>query len=102
MALPGCAGRYVPDTEAPQLAAALRPRPAERFEQWLRRVTTTAFDTEVNVQFGEFTLKKHAVRSLDDRLRRLPDFVDLFGQPSPERRVSQRSVYRTSVSRGYR
>ncbi len=87
MALPGCAGRYVPDTEASQLAAAIQPRPAEMFEQWLRRVTTTAVDTEVNVQFGEFTLKKHAVRSLDHRLRRLPDFVDIFGPPSSEQHL---------------
>ena len=87
MALPGCTGRYIPDTEISQLAATAQPLSTEDFEQWLRRVTTTAVDTEINAQLGEFTLKKHAVRALDHRLRRLPDFIDVFGLPSTEQRT---------------
>lgn len=87
MALPGCTGRYIPDTEISQLAATAQPLSTEDFERWLRRVTTTAVDTEINAQLGEFTLKKHAVRALDHRLRRLPDFIDVFGLPSTEQRA---------------
>ena len=87
MALPGCTGRYVPDTEISQLAAAAQPRLTEDFEQWLRRVTTTAVDTEINAQLGEFTLKKHAVRALDPHLLRLPDFIDVFGLPLTDQRI---------------
>ena len=85
VALPGYAGRYMPDTEAPQLVRAAQPLTDEPFERWLRRVTTTAVDTEVNAQLGEFTLKKHTVRALDDRLRRLPDLVDVLGPPTTEK-----------------
>jgi hypothetical protein len=79
-----CFGRFVPDTESrdaepaadtaslagSSLAAAEARGDAladaaaasgggESFEAWLRRVTTMGVGTEINVQLGEFTMKKH-------------------------------------------
>ena len=75
--LPECAGRFVPDTEASMLELA--PLEGESYEEWLRRSTSQTADTEVNLQFGEFTLKKHKVEVLDTSIRRIADFVDVFG-----------------------
>lgn len=79
-----CFGRFVPDTETKEaeeaaaetstmagsslaraeargdaMAAAAAASTGESFEGWLRRVTTMGVGTEINVQLGEFTMKKH-------------------------------------------
>jgi hypothetical protein len=79
-----CYGRFVPDTETKEaeeaaaetssmagsslaraeargdaMAAAAAASTGESFEAWLRRVTTMGVGTEINVQLGEFTMKKH-------------------------------------------
>lgn len=79
-----CFGRFVPDTETKEaeeaaaetssmagsslaraeargdaMAAAAAASTGESFEAWLRRVTTMGVGTEINVQLGEFTMKKH-------------------------------------------
>mmetsp|Transcript_14534 Transcript_14534/g.21938 ORF Transcript_14534/g.21938 Transcript_14534/m.21938 type:complete len:1946 (+) Transcript_14534:90-5927(+) len=91
-----CAGRYVPDTERIVVANANYVNANENFETWLRRVTTTAVDTEVNAQLGEFTLKKHTVKALEERIQRMADFVDVFGPPHAERRIQCAEVRHTT------
>ena len=48
------------------------------FETWMREVTTLAINTEINVQMGEFTIKKNATRPLEDDMKNHPDFVANF------------------------
>ena len=74
MNMRGCFGRFVPDTESRvmdaeglhevDLFSTSMPKSlkGESFVEWMRRVTTLSVDTEVNVQLGDFTLKKHVVR----------------------------------------
>lgn len=68
----------------------------ETFESWLRRTTTTAVDTEVNCQLGLYAIKKHALRALDERIRRIADFVDVFGAPKDEVRIQCAEVRNTT------
>jgi len=55
------------------------------FEEWLRRVTTLAVDTEINVQLGEFTLKKNPMQLLPDDVFAFEDFQYVIGKYDPER-----------------
>lgn len=70
--------------------------PNESFESWLRRTTTTAVDTEINCQLGIYAIKKHALRALDERIRRIADFVDVFGAPKDEVRIQCAEVRNTT------
>mmetsp|Transcript_70629 Transcript_70629/g.197300 ORF Transcript_70629/g.197300 Transcript_70629/m.197300 type:complete len:334 (-) Transcript_70629:16-1017(-) len=100
-----CIGRFIPDTEhfnddemnailsgdrnssasasasKKQLAAELdeAAKSNESFEQWLRRVTTQSIGTEINLQVGEFTMKKHRMQMLNPAYRTIPEFIDVFG-----------------------
>ena len=89
----GCDGRLVPDTEMEGSAEAASggskakaTRAAREqelaslsFEDWLRRTHSERVNTEMNLQLGEFTLKKHAMAQLDAAVQTLPDFIDVFG-----------------------
>lgn len=77
-------GRFVPAEEeamrqrkeAALLTAKTDGGDMLSFEEWLWRTTTAAVDTEVNVQTGEFTLRRNQVRLLSDAVPRSPDFVE--------------------------
>eukprot|EP00937_MAST-01D_sp_MAST-1D-sp2_P002013 g2013.t1 len=71
----GYAGHFVPDTEY----AARSCEGTPSYEEWLRETTTQSVDTEIDLQLGQFTLKKHAMRTLDDQLYQSPDFAHIFG-----------------------
>ena len=59
----------------PGAAAALK------LEAWLRKVTTTqTADVEVNLQLGEFSLRRQALTPLPREVKRHPDFVCAFGE----------------------
>ena len=81
-----CSGRFVPDTEAEtrhrQLLNIDHESKDIRYEEWLRQTTTLGVDTEVNVQLGEFTLKKHRVEPVDPRMTQFTDFKAVFGTGS--------------------
>jgi hypothetical protein len=75
-----CQGRWVPTTEHdPNNDAGKKIVQNETFENWLRRTTAEAADTEINIQFGEFALKKNRVETLPLYVRKLPDFIQVFG-----------------------
>jgi hypothetical protein len=40
--------------------------------------TTLVLNTEINVQLGEFTIKKHMVRALEQAWTNNPDFQTVF------------------------
>eukprot|EP00667_Euglena_gracilis_P000067 EG_transcript_67 len=73
---PGNVGRFVPDTELDREAHL--PRPGETYEAWLQRKTMST-DTEINVQLGELTLKKHHLSPLPAVYTKFADFADVFG-----------------------
>ena len=52
----------------------------ESFEEWLRYHSNKSVDTEINVQLGEFTLKKHRVEPLPRYVCDMDDFVTIFGE----------------------
>lgn len=83
-----CGGRFVPDTEAVarakqqasiDAAGEKTGKGALRYEDWLRQTTNLGVDTEINVQLGEFTLKKHRVEPVDERMCMFSDFRQVFG-----------------------
>lgn len=76
----GGVGRFLPDTEAANLQqtqAALEEIHA--YEAWLRQSTTQAVDTEINIQLGEFTLKKNTMQQLSQEIVQHSVFRDVFG-----------------------
>ena len=77
---PHCVGRFVPDTEAIALKQKREGVNTDTFAEWLRQTTNLAVDTEVNIQLGEFTLKKHRVEPIDERFRGFNDFAAVFGK----------------------
>jgi hypothetical protein len=77
---PGLYGRFVPDSEMPDFEANLSTAAHMYFEQWLREISSVTVDTEINVQLGEFTLKRHQIEPLDPAIMKLPDFQDVLGK----------------------
>lgn len=78
-------GRFIPDTDYPALQASQKHLSKEaevNFEAWYRETTTLAVNTEINVQLGEFTIKKNSTRPLEDEFRHWPDFRTVFGRLS--------------------
>ena len=86
-------GRWVPTTEHDD-PPAHPVDPHENFEEWLRRTTTEAADTEINLQLGEFALKKNRVETLESRVRELPDFIQVFGSNETNMGVAAATVQR--------
>ena len=74
-------GRFVPDNEySPDIFdKAVAQVKNLTFESWLRQITTLVIDTEVNVQLGEFTIKKHVIRPLEKEMTDFDDFETVFG-----------------------
>ena len=73
-------GRFVPQDEYdPEIfSSKLSSEARVSFEAWLRETTTLAVNTEINVQLGEFTIKKHLTQPLDSDIQENPDFVSVF------------------------
>jgi hypothetical protein len=73
-------GKFVPSNEfdANTVASKLSPEAKVNFEAWLRETTTLMVNTEINVQLGEFTIKRHTTQPLDTYIQDHPDFVQVF------------------------
>lgn len=73
-------GRFVPDNEFDPTSfdSSLSPEAKVNFEAWLRETTTLAVNTEINVQLGEFTIKKHVTQPLDTEIQEHDDFISVF------------------------
>ena len=74
-------GRFAPDNEydPADFDARLSPESKINFEVWLRETTTLAVNTEINIQLGEFTIKKHVTQPLDVEIQEHIDFESVFG-----------------------
>eukprot|EP00941_MAST-03F_sp_MAST-3F-sp1_P005039 g5039.t1 len=97
-----CAGRFLPDTETEVLSKRRSTKGGgstgdndvfdgkadddglnqneESYEDFLRAASSSGVDTEINIQLGEFTLKKNRVKPLDGRLRESEAFYEAFGE----------------------
>lgn len=73
-------GRFVPENEydPKTFGKNLSPEAKISFEAWLREITTLAVNTEINIQLGEFTIKKHVTQPLEDEIQDNPDFITVF------------------------
>ena len=106
MQAPGCRGRFMPDTEIfsssnkgstnattkrRRMSAEERnqmvrtweanercPRSKETFREWMLRVTTQMMDTELDIQLGQFCLKKHRLVPLHPRISKMRHFRTVF------------------------
>ena len=83
---PDEAWKHRPGATAASEAAAAGGGGGKAFEAWLRAGGITSADTEVNVQLGEFSLKKHRVQPVPAFMCRFPEFAAVFGK----RHVSSR------------
>ena len=79
-------GRYVPEQESQEaeLDSKLSVAGKRDFEDWLRESTTLVVNTEINVQLGEFTIKKNAVQPLPQYMMRNEDFISVFQRVSTD------------------
>ncbi|CAM9179352.1 unnamed protein product, partial [Ectocarpus fasciculatus] len=71
-------GKFVPDNEIPNFNKCMSAKARIDFETWLRELTTAIIDTEINIQFGEFSIKKHTIVPLDQKIMRNKDFTKVF------------------------
>ena len=74
------AGRFVPDIEHDEEVFLLNLSAATKcsFEEWLRETTTLSVNTEINVQLGEFTVRKNITKPCDDSMTNDKDFISAF------------------------
>eukprot|EP00958_Prasinococcus_capsulatus_P016955 scaffold1900_cov389-Prasinococcus_capsulatus_cf.AAC.31 len=93
----GGEGRFVPDTDVAesdpeedlflntQWTVSMDAESAadvhdESFEDFLRRVTTSAVGMEINCQLGVFSVKQNEVHRLKEGIMSVPEFRNVFGQ----------------------
>jgi hypothetical protein len=74
------AGRFVPANEldTTDLDVKISVAGKRDFEDWLRNTSTLIVNTEVNVQLGEFTIKKNTVQTLSRDMTANGDFIEVF------------------------
>ena len=80
----GYRGRFVPDTEAKTDEQLFGITDGQCYEEWLRHCSTSVIETEINLQTGEFTLKKKQTKQLSVDISDHEDFIDVFGQVAKE------------------
>ncbi|KOO22777.1 conserved unknown protein [Chrysochromulina tobinii] len=119
MKFTGCDGRYMPNSAAtvanPARAAVARAgwgseNDAEAdaaarsggYVAWLRVKVSAAAETEINVQLGEMTLKRHHMQLLDASVCAHPDFAAVFGDTSTRGRHQCAEVKRSQRRRWMR
>lgn len=73
-------GRYVPENEydPSRFDSGLSQEARINFEAWLREITTLAVNTEINVQLGEFTIKKNLTMPIDEEFMKRDEFKYVF------------------------
>lgn len=108
----GCEGRYTPASAAPDpepsaaMAAALAwgdvPKEPVTYESWLRERISAVAETEINVQLGELTLKRHHMQLLEQAVARHEDFVATFGAHAASTRYQCAEVKRSRNRRWMR
>lgn len=91
MSRPNCLGRFVPDTEQASTtqsdgtsSASLdaekeMSKPGESYEQYMVRKTNFGAETEINVQLGEFILRRHRLEPIRSDILENEDFATIFG-----------------------
>ena len=73
-------GRFVPDIEHDNEKFLLNLSDATKhnFEEWLRETTTLSVNTEINIQLGEFTVRKNITKPCDECMTNDTDFNAAF------------------------
>ena len=97
MSFKNCRGRFIPDTESKSLRLRRKSSAGDTYEEWLRRTTSEKSDSEVNIQFGEFTLKKHRVEVLQGSIAKMRDCVAVFGKTLAAAGIASAEVLHTSL-----
>jgi len=91
-------GRYVPEQELvnQEFDGKLSTADKTSFEEWLRDVTTLLVNTEINVQLGEFTIKKNAIQPLTAIFLKNEDFMSVFERVTGDDIIQCADVYNTT------
>ena len=103
-------GKFVPENEfnSEKFDQIFGTNEKSDFEAWMRETTTLVLNTEINVQLGEFTIKKHHIQALPQFYYNLADFKAVFKdmplmevlQCAEVRNTSNRTWVRL-IGRGY-
>lgn len=93
-------GKFVPENEfnLEKFEQILSIDGKSDFESWMRETTTMVLNTEINVQLGEFTIKKHHIQALPQFYYNVPDFKTIF-KDMPSMEVLQCAEVRNSSNR---
>lgn len=92
----GFHGKFVPDNEVPDFENSLSQKGRIDYESWLRETTSVVIETEMNVQLGEFTIKKHVIAPLDPSIMHDPAFFNIFSGMAPEDVIQCAEVMHTT------
>lgn len=87
------AGRFMPAKEVDEemIDRQLSIRDNQSYESWLVQVSTTMIETEINVQLGEFTIKKNAIQLLPEFFKNFEEFDTVF------HRIKSKNVLQCAV-----
>ena len=75
---------------------------AAQYEAWLRKRVCSLEETEINVQLGQLTWKRHHMQLLDRAICEHPDFVAVFGEDAASGRHQCAEVKRSEHRRWLR
>ena len=95
-------GRFVPETEVGEARASRARTEAlaaeEGYVKWYWRVCNEAVDTEINVELGEFTIKRNRMQLVPLSMGAHDDYAAILGPMDPVKRP-QCAVVRTTAER---
>ena len=97
-------GRFIPKGEfdSNEIDKKITVDGKDCFEDWLRQVTTILSNTEVNVQLGEFTIKKNVIEPLPVAVIAYDDFQTVFKHVSTNDIIQCATIKQTSHRRWLR
>ena len=101
----GCGGRFVlqlPPSDMPSGIAASPDLDNMSYEAWLRSRVCAQVDTEINLQLGHLTWKRHHMQLLERAIVQHEDFVHVFGAKALRERHQCAEVKRSEHRRWLR
>ena len=93
------AGRFMPVKEVDEkyIEKQLTAKEGQTYEEWWIQVSSTLIQTEVNIQLGEFTIKKNPIQQLPELFRQFQEFDLVFGHM--RKKIMQCAVIEKRVNR---
>lgn len=96
-------GRFMPQLEMDleYLDTQLSVRPGISYEAWLVQISTLLIQTEINLQLGEFTIKKRSIQPLPISFTQIEEFQSVFNSNDAVDDIIQCAVVENKSNRSW-